>query len=219
MKMVAAISLVVLTLAVSQTVSCTTKDKLVRDLTSDYLAVVDPGHSKLELGLSFQCVLYDKQTGLLTSRLMEGYKWTDERLKWNPSEYDGINNLRLPTKLLWVPDVKLYNAYTESETRDEANAVVSSDGSVLWIPPAIYVTRCTPSGESSANCHIQIGSWTYNTETLPLKSFELDTSMYLDNCPFTISDQTQKIEAKEYPCCPNEKYASLHVSFTVKPRH
>ena len=52
------------------------------------------------------------------------------------------------------------------------NVVIHNDGSVLWIPPAIYKSSCTidvkyfPFDEQS--CHMKFGSWTFNGDQVRL---------------------------------------------------
>jgi hypothetical protein len=35
--------------------------------------------------------------------------WNDVNAKWDPAQYDGISDVRLPSDALWRPDVLLYN--------------------------------------------------------------------------------------------------------------
>lgn len=35
--------------------------------------------------------------------------WTDIYLSWNPESYPGVQNLRFPSSLIWMPDILLYN--------------------------------------------------------------------------------------------------------------
>lgn len=35
--------------------------------------------------------------------------WNDYKLKWNPSDYDGAEFLRVPAQKIWKPDIVLYN--------------------------------------------------------------------------------------------------------------
>lgn len=37
--------------------------------------------------------------------------WTDIYLSWNPDNYPGVQNLRFPSNLVWVPDILLYNRW------------------------------------------------------------------------------------------------------------
>ena len=36
-------------------------------------------------------------------------QWTDEVLTWNPADFGGIKDLRLPPYVAWTPDIVLYN--------------------------------------------------------------------------------------------------------------
>lgn len=36
-------------------------------------------------------------------------EWTDHRLAWNSSCYEGVDILRIPSKRVWLPDIVLYN--------------------------------------------------------------------------------------------------------------
>lgn len=36
-------------------------------------------------------------------------EWTDHRLAWNSSCYEGVKILRIPSKRIWLPDIVLYN--------------------------------------------------------------------------------------------------------------
>lgn len=36
-------------------------------------------------------------------------RWVDYRLSWDPAKYEGINKLRIPSRLIWLPDIVLYN--------------------------------------------------------------------------------------------------------------
>ena len=37
--------------------------------------------------------------------------WKDWRLQWEPAEYGGITELRIPAERLWKPDIVPYNRY------------------------------------------------------------------------------------------------------------
>jgi hypothetical protein len=200
----------------------TTKEKLAGDLLRGYMKEIDPGNTPLKMGLSYMCADLDPETRVMTSKLMEKYTWIDTRLTWYPADYEGIELFRLPAKKIWTPDVKLYNTEYETEARDEVNTVIYSNGSVLWMPLVRYKTPCTLSQteeDKSALCKIQLGSWTYDANNLDLQLQDtgFDTFMYLDTCPYVISDATVRVDKQIYPCCP-EPYASLHASFKLSPR-
>lgn len=45
----------------------------------------------------------------VTTALLCTQCWTDYRLAWNSSRYEGVNILRIPAKRVWLPDIVLYN--------------------------------------------------------------------------------------------------------------
>lgn len=51
--------------------------------------------------------------------------WTDIYLSWNPESYPGVQNLRFPSNLVWVPDILLYNRWDPSPTPPSAQSTCS----------------------------------------------------------------------------------------------
>jgi len=206
--------------ATSQATGNVTGQKLAKELLKDYMTEVDPGITDLSFGISYLCADLNRFTLELRSKVIEIYLWHDSRLTWDPSKYDGIRHIRLPAKKIWVPDFKIYNTQNEAEVRDDVNAVIFSNGTVMWIPMVSYRTYCAPGRDKgdSIVCMLQIGSWTYDADTLKLEGHDLDThSMYLDSCPYVITEPQVRVESKVYPCCP-EPYAAMFVRFRIHHR-
>ena len=38
-------------------------------------------------------------------------EWTDAYLRWDPDAYGGLDAIRIPSSLVWRPDIVLYNKY------------------------------------------------------------------------------------------------------------
>lgn len=38
-----------------------------------------------------------------------GQIWNDYKLKWKPSDYQGVEFMRVPAEKIWKPDIVLYN--------------------------------------------------------------------------------------------------------------
>ena len=38
-------------------------------------------------------------------------RWRDYKLAWDPLEYGNITEIRLPQKVVWKPDILMYNRY------------------------------------------------------------------------------------------------------------
>ncbi len=90
------------------------------------------------------------------------YVWIDQGLKWNTSDFAGIDHIHLPVKEIWTPDIVLYNyADTRLEEKREVLATVSSDGKVKWSPPSIFKSTCQINIQmfpyDEQNCSMKFG--------------------------------------------------------------
>uniref|UniRef100_A0A8C6KKZ7 Cholinergic receptor, nicotinic, beta 5a n=1 Tax=Nothobranchius furzeri TaxID=105023 RepID=A0A8C6KKZ7_NOTFU len=117
-------------------------------------------------------------------------EWNDYRLRWDPAKYGGIKKLRIPSKLIWLPDIVLYNnADGVYEVSFYCNAVVSSTGDIFWLPPAIYKSACAIEVQNfpfdQQNCTLKFRSWTYDHTEVDL----ILTSDYASRDDFTPSGE------------------------------
>lgn len=48
-------------------------------------------------------------TQVLELRVRVFQTWNDYRLSWNSTEFDGISMLRLPSNMVWLPEIVLEN--------------------------------------------------------------------------------------------------------------
>uniref|UniRef100_A0A8K9WPR6 Cholinergic receptor, nicotinic, beta 5b n=1 Tax=Oncorhynchus mykiss TaxID=8022 RepID=A0A8K9WPR6_ONCMY len=99
--------------------------------------------------------------------------WNDYRLVWDPEEYEGIKKVRLPSQHIWLPDIVLYNnADGNYEVSFYSNALVSNNGEVYWLPPAIYKSACKIEVRDfpfdQQNCTLKFRSWTYDHTEIDL---------------------------------------------------
>ncbi|XP_036078710.1 acetylcholine receptor subunit epsilon isoform X5 [Rousettus aegyptiacus] len=87
--------------------------------------------------------LQNEKEETLTSSVWIGIDWHDYRLNYSKEDFGGIETLRVPSELVWLPEIVLENnidgqfgvAYT-------CNVLVSTGGYVSWLPPAIYRSTC-----------------------------------------------------------------------------
>ncbi|KFP37589.1 hypothetical protein N324_10060, partial [Chlamydotis macqueenii] len=104
---------------------------------------------------------------IMTTNVWLNQEWIDYRLAWKPSDYEGINKLRIPAKHIWLPDIVLYNnADGTYEVSLYTNAIVKNNGSIRWLPPAIYKSACKIEVKhfpfDQQNCTLKFRSWTYD---------------------------------------------------------
>ena len=52
-----------------------------------------------------------QENGVLTTDAWMSLQWTDTSLRWDPEEYEDVRKITLPSRLLWQPDIVLYNRY------------------------------------------------------------------------------------------------------------
>lgn len=36
-------------------------------------------------------------------------EWSDYKLRWDPAEFDNVTSIRVPSEMIWIPDIVLYN--------------------------------------------------------------------------------------------------------------
>ncbi|MEJ1275137.1 cholinergic receptor nicotinic alpha polypeptide 3 [Cricetulus griseus] len=151
------------------------EEKLMDDLLNKtrYNNLIRPATSasqlisiQLELLLS-QLISVNEREQIMTTNIWLKQEWTDYRLAWNSSYYEGVNILRIPAKRVWLPDIVLYNnADGTYEVSFYANVIVRSNGSIQWLPPAIYKSACKIEVKhfpfDQQNCTLKFRSWTYD---------------------------------------------------------
>lgn len=91
-----------------------------------------------------QLINVDEKNQIMKSNVWLRMLWYDYQLVWEPTDFGGISVIRILSHKVWKPDIVLFNnADGKYEVSYKPNVVIHSDGSVLWIPPAIYKSSCT----------------------------------------------------------------------------
>uniref|UniRef100_A0A8D3BLL6 Neuronal acetylcholine receptor subunit alpha-2-like n=1 Tax=Scophthalmus maximus TaxID=52904 RepID=A0A8D3BLL6_SCOMX len=148
---------------------------------------------------------------------MDGYK-----LQWNPSDFDNVTSIRVPSQLIWVPDIVLYNnADGEFAVTHMTKAQLFHTGRVLWVPPAIYRSSCSidvtffPFDQQS--CKMKFGSWTYDRAKIDLEPFEntVDLKDYWESGEWAIVNAVGTYNTKKYDCC-HEIYPDITYYFVIR---
>ncbi|ESO11351.1 hypothetical protein HELRODRAFT_128626, partial [Helobdella robusta] len=63
---------------------------------------------KFGIGL-IQLLDLDEKNQILTTNVWGRYSWTDIYMRWDPTQYGGVDYVRVPTHKIWTPDIVLYN--------------------------------------------------------------------------------------------------------------
>ncbi|KAM6198633.1 acetylcholine receptor subunit gamma [Sarcoramphus papa] len=169
-----------LTLCALAGVGCRNQEeKLLQDLMTNYNRHLRPAlrgdqiiDVTLKLTLTNLISLNEREETLTTNVWIE-MQWSDYRLRWDPEEYDNIQLLRVPSTMVWLPDIVLENNIDGTfEITLYTNVLVSPDGSIYWLPPAIYRSACaihvTYFPFDWQNCTMVFQSQTYSANEINL---------------------------------------------------
>ncbi|XP_037079758.1 acetylcholine receptor subunit alpha-type acr-16-like isoform X8 [Pollicipes pollicipes] len=148
----------------------------------------------VSFGLTLQQIIdVDEKNQLLITNVWLNLEWNDVNLRWNASEYGGVQDLRIPPKKIWKPDVLMYNSADEKfDSTYPTNVVLKNNGSCLYIPPGIFKSTCkidiTWFPFDDQECDMKFGSWTYDGWQLDLilPSEEGDASNFIPNGEWTL---------------------------------
>ncbi|XP_014268561.2 acetylcholine receptor subunit delta [Maylandia zebra] len=124
----------------------------------------------LALTLSNLISLKEVDETLLTNVWLE-ITWTDYRLTWNSTEFGGIEILRLPPSMVWLPEIVLENNNdAQFEVAYYSNVLVYENGFCYWLPPAIFRSSCSINVRyfpfDWQNCTLKFTSLTYNAKEI-----------------------------------------------------
>lgn len=190
--------------------------ELFKDLMKGYNKNVQPNEKNgnvtqvsIRLTLTNLISLNEKKEVLTTSVWIE-MTWCDYRLRWDKPPrsalYGNIKELRVPSKSIWLPDIVLENNVDgKFEIAYYCNAVVSKDGSVNWLPPAIYRSACAITVNyfpfDWQNCTMVFQSQTYSASEIELKLkednytlewVEIDKESFTENGEWAIRHRPAK---------------------------
>merc|ERR1719297_13920 len=154
-------------------VACGTGErKLLNDLMAYYQKLERPVANEseavqLRFGLTLQQIIdVDEKNQILTTNIWLNLEWNDVNLKWNKSDFGNIEDIRIPPKHIWKPDLLMYNSADEAfDGTYHTNVVVTHEGMCTYIPPGIFKSTCKiditwfPFDEQT--CDMKFGSWTY----------------------------------------------------------
>ncbi|XP_063733917.1 neuronal acetylcholine receptor subunit alpha-2-like [Eleginops maclovinus] len=204
------------------------EDALFRSLFGRYSKWTRPARNIsdvviVKFGLSIaQLIDVDEKNQMMTTNVWLKQEWTDYKLQWSPSDFDNVTSIRVPSELIWVPDIVLYNnADGEFAVTHMTKAHLFHTGLVRWVPPAIYKSSCSidvtffPFDQQS--CKMKFGSWTYDRAKIDLEPFEntVDLKDYWESGEWAIVNAVGTYNTKKYDCC-HEIYPDITYYFIIR---
>jgi len=204
--------------------------RLLNTLLEQYNKLERPVYNEsdpvvLKFGLTLQQIIdVDEKNQILTTNIWLNLEWNDVNLKWNKSEFGNIQDIRIPPKHIWKPDLLMYNSADEAfDGTYHTNVVVTHEGQCTYIPPGIFKSTCkidiTWFPFDDQTCDMKFGSWTYDGFKLDLQKNNEgggDLQTYVDNGEWHLMEVPAERNEQYYDCCPDVPY--LDITFQIKIR-
>ncbi|CAG6021095.1 unnamed protein product [Menidia menidia] len=204
------------------------EERLLQNLFAHYNKLSRPVKNTTDtvlvhFGLSIaQLIDVDEKNQMMTTNVWVKQEWNDYKLRWNPEEYENVTSIRIPSEIIWRPDIVLYNnADGDFAVTHLTKAHLFYDGQIKWMPPAIYKSSCSidvtffPFDQQS--CKMKFGSWTYDRAKIDLISMasDVDQMDYWESGEWVIVNAVGKYNTKKYECC-TEIYADITYYFIIR---
>ena len=137
-----------------------------------------------------QIVSIDEKNQIMTSNSYLGLSWLDQRLKWNPEDYNDVKYILIPTSQLWIVDLFVINT---AETNGfitiptQSLASVSSNGYV-------YVVFSLTSLKT--RCQLNVKYFPFDTQNCSVTiTISIKISLKLKNNVIFLKDPIWKLDA------------------------
>ncbi|KAL3228002.1 hypothetical protein MRX96_003933 [Rhipicephalus microplus] len=231
--------MVLLRLVLLAAAACASREakRLHDDLLSDYNRLIRPvgNHSHkvtIVVGLKLsQLIDINLKHQVMTTNIWLEQEWEDDKLRWNPEDYGGVDMIHVPAESLWLPDIVLFNnADGNYEVILMNKATVYSTGKVVWKPPALYKSTCEIDVEyfpfDEQNCLMKFGSWTYDGLEVDLQHVKqrpgvavvetgIDMSEFYKSVEWDILRVPAKYNNEFYDCC-EEPFPDITFNITMR---
>lgn len=139
------------------------KEHLLGDYDPIVMPVVDGG---LQVEVEFVLMQFIEISTKYETVEMQGWLrqyWDDPRLSWDENEFD-VPAFHVPIDQVWRPDIVMYEAVEEEQTK--YGATVYSSGRVFFASIAKVKIGCKMDIRAfpydRQNCNFTIGSWSHN---------------------------------------------------------
>ena len=132
---------------------------------------------------------FDSVSQSLTGTFWLTQIWQDDRLKWDPKDYQNATDLRVAATTVWRPDITLYNPsdgmHYPGEAEHQVMALVLHTGVVRWSPIVSYSVTCPVELRyfpfDVQVCNLKFGSWIHSTQLIYLSIKDKVNTQYFKN--------------------------------------
>ncbi|KAI3379489.1 hypothetical protein SNEBB_005444 [Seison nebaliae] len=184
--------------------------QLIHDILATYHTDIRPTETvtvKLKLILTQVIAMHEKEQQIVTNVFID-QRWIDPRISWQKEHYGGIGSIRLPVRIIWIPDTFMYNAADKGGflmPHPMGKAIVSHKGQVHWPNPfAQLKTRCRVDiSEFPFDvqvCELVFGSWSHTNKQIDyvLELSRPDLTLYAQNSEWFLLDLSAQRDIIHY---------------------
>lgn len=171
----------------------------------------------------------DERNQLLKLNVQLNETWVDHILHWNPEEFGGITELRIPASEMWIPDITLYNtgdsAVLAQGNVTSSNVILRYDGHVSLISkPFVQHSTCLLNIRyfpfDVQKCSLKFGSWTFDQRLVDLLNGTAGPAFkdFVPNEQWDLGFSFFRRNVEWYECCP-QRYVdiTLYMGLRRKP--
>ncbi|XP_077864181.1 neuronal acetylcholine receptor subunit alpha-10-like [Saccoglossus kowalevskii] len=149
--------------------------------------------------------------------------WKDELLTWEPHKFGGLEYIKIPSELIWLPEVILYNNADDLYRTFLDNRIVKVDynGSVLWASPVIFHSTCHVHVKyfpfDHQLCELKFGPWQYNGNELIIHGLG-DSSIFTSDGEWDMISLSSTNNVMVYPDEPGVPYTDVTYGILLSRR-
>ncbi|XP_067937010.1 acetylcholine receptor subunit alpha-like 1 [Watersipora subatra] len=191
----------------------TDEQRLLRSLMTNYEKAVRPVMKAsdpitLKIGLTMNQIDVVEKNQVLSALVWLDQEWSDEKLVWNPKDYNNLEVIRIPCSLIWLPDIVLYNSVEDMKGGYmQALAMVSHTGNVFWPPIVKFNGACEITIKyfpfDDQQCKLKLGTWSYDVYQVNLTKRRngIDLKNYQENGEWKLTHTKVVRNEVRYACC------------------
>ncbi|GJQ64877.1 hypothetical protein Trydic_g7051 [Trypoxylus dichotomus] len=207
--------------------NATYTDKLRHDLLLNYDKFARPAPhqntTNVDFGISIRHIEVNEFKSTVTVYGFAKLQWNDEKLKWNKSDYGGLDKLNMADHELWLPDLFLINSGVSTAINSyNSQCHVYDNGGVFWVPPAQFTVLCDLNLKywpfDTQKCYMEFISWTHHGNEINLKILnkrtEPDVDVIIKSTEWMIGDTSIRKDDRKYSCC-NEPYPYITITINL----
>ncbi|XP_060064752.1 neuronal acetylcholine receptor subunit alpha-6-like [Ylistrum balloti] len=121
--------------------------------------------------------------------------WNDPRMVWTPADYENVEKLYIPQRLVWKPELTLVNAYQyiKAVGFDDLPILYFYNATARWMVGEVMDTTCdvdvTFFPFDKQICKLEFAAWGYTSNQLTFQTIQenIDFSRFSENVEWVIT--------------------------------